>query len=275
MLFKEGWAASIQLCSGPDVEKNLGNAARWMTLAVERGARLLVLPENFSFLGRHEAEKRQHREDPETGASVLFLREFAARHRVWIVGGSIPFYLEGEDRIANGCLLVGEDGRIVARYDKIHLFDVRLGEGETFQESDFVRPGNQVVVADTPFGRLGLTICYDLRFPELYRQLSAQEATILTVVAAFIPSTGKDHWEVLLRARAVENFSYVLASGQWGRHPGGRQSYGRSLIVEPWGVVTACCADAEGFALASLDPQRIHDCRSRIPALSHRVLSER
>ncbi|MBF0623446.1 MAG: carbon-nitrogen hydrolase family protein [Magnetococcales bacterium] len=265
-------AAVVQLCSGSSRERNLERAANLMGAAVAAGAELLVLPENFSFMGATEAEKRAHREDPEAGPSRLFLQDFARQHHVWIVGGSIPLGGQEGGKVTNTSLLVDNTGKVRARYDKIHLFDAQLGERETIKESDIIQPGSEPVVGPTPFGPLGLSICYDLRFPELYRRLVSAGATLLAVPAAFTLTTGRDHWELLLRARAVENFAYVLAADQWGRHPGGRSTYGHSMIVEPWGTVIARCPDGEGFALAVLDPQRVADSRGRIPCLHHRVL---
>ncbi|MBF0610235.1 MAG: carbon-nitrogen hydrolase family protein [Magnetococcales bacterium] len=265
-------AAVIQMCSGNNREKNLASAGKLMKEAASRGAKLLVLPENFSFMGRNEEEKRAHREDPENSPSLNFLKEFAKEQKVWIVGGTIPMASEVEGKSFGACFLVSADGKVKSRYDKIHLFDVDLGVGDVYRESDFIQPGKTPVIAETPFGLLGLTVCYDLRFPELYRHLAAQGAIMLAVPAAFTLTTGKDHWELLLRARAVENFAYVLAADQWGRHPGGRQTYGHSMIVEPWGTVEARCADGQGVVMAPIDPVRSSRCRARIPCLKHRIL---
>ncbi|MBF0462758.1 MAG: carbon-nitrogen hydrolase family protein [Magnetococcales bacterium] len=265
------WAAVIQLCSSNDRAENLREAERWMTAAVQRGADLLVLPENFSFMGQTDAEKRHHWEDPETGPSLAFLRTFARQHRVWIVGGSVALRTAHPDRITNTCFVVDGAGQVRGRYDKIHLFDVDLGGETPYRESDRVAAGEQAVVVETPFGGLGLTICYDLRFPELFRALTVGGATVLTVPAAFTQTTGQDHWEVLLRARAIENFAYVLAAGQGGQHANGRQTFGHSLIVEPWGHVLAQCPDGPGFALAELQPERVAQSRRRIPCLNHRA----
>ncbi|MBF0175517.1 MAG: carbon-nitrogen hydrolase family protein [Magnetococcales bacterium] len=268
-------AAVIQLCSGSDRAANLDRAGRLMDRAVDRGAELLVLPENFSFMGQTEEEKRRHREDPEASPSLQFLVELARRRRVWIVGGSIPMLVAGQEKSTSSCCLLDPHGEIRARYDKIHLFDVRLGSGEPYQESAVIVPGRTPLCGDTPFGRIGLSICYDLRFPELYRRLVSAGATLLTVPSAFTLTTGKDHWELLLRARAVENFAYVLAPNQGGVHPGGRRTYGHSMIVDPWGSVIARCPDGEGFAMAELDPVRVSTCREQIPCLAHRVLADR
>lgn len=264
-------AAVIQLCSTPDRAENLREAERWMVAAVAQGAGFLLLPENFSFMGTTDEEKYRHREDPESGPSVLFLRSFAQRNRVWIVGGSILLQAAGSDKMTNTCFVVDDLGQVRGRYDKIHLFDVDLGGETPYRESDAIEAGRRAVVVDAPFGRIGLTICYDLRFPELYRLLAAEGATILTVPAAFTQTTGQDHWEVLLRARAIENLAYVMAAGQGGHHPNGRRTFGHSLIVEPWGHVIAQSPEGSGFVLAELQPQRVEQSRKRIPCLNHRA----
>ncbi|MEO5349357.1 MAG: carbon-nitrogen hydrolase family protein [Magnetococcus sp. YQC-3] len=263
-------AAVIQLCSTADREENLREAEGWMLAAVQRGAELLVLPENFSFMGRTEEEKRRHWEDPVDGPSLAFLRAFAGRHGVWVVGGSIPLRVAGLERVTNTCFVVDGQGQVRARYDKIHLFDVDLGGEAPYRESDLVVPGERAVWVEMPFGRVGLSICYDLRFPELYRVLAGAGAVVMTVPAAFTQVTGGAHWEVLLRARAVENFAYVLAAGQGGRHEGGRVTYGHSMIVEPWGAIVAQCGEGPGIAVAELEMGYVERSRRRIPCLSHR-----
>lgn len=260
--------ALIQMCSGPEREANLLDAERLMTEAIEKGAEWIVLPECFSLMGRNDAEKQAGKEDPDNSPSLHFLQEYAARKGVWIVGGSISIAVPGSDRFANSCFVVDSVGEVQARYDKIHLFDAHFDDHRSFQESRLVQPGEQPVVVDTPFGRLGLSICYDLRFPELYRQLIAMGATILTVPSAFTVNTGHVHWEVLLRARAVENFCYVVGVGQEGRHPGGRRTYGHSLVVEPWGTVIGRYSEGVGVLLVDIEPQRVVEAREKIPCLS-------
>ncbi len=265
------FAAVIQMNSGLDRNNNLSMAEQLMKAAVGQGAQLLVLPENFSFFGGNEEEKIAAREDFRTSVTLEFLRTFAARHRVWVVGGSILIADPGsQDKSFNTCFLVDELGGIRGRYDKIHLFDVNVGDGSRYRESDFVLPGKRPVVVDTPFGRLGLTVCYDLRFPELFRALSAHQVDFFSLPAAFTVVTGRDHWETLLKARAIENFSYILAAGQWGQHAKGRQTFGHSMMVEPWGTVIAQCQDGVGFAIAKIKRERIMQCRQSIPCLSHR-----
>ncbi|MEO5330521.1 MAG: carbon-nitrogen hydrolase family protein [Magnetococcus sp. YQC-5] len=256
--------------SGLDRASNLVMAERLMEAAVGQGAGLLVLPENFAFFGGSEEEKRAAREDTKTSPSLSCLMKFAARHRVWIVGGSIAVAVAGSNKATNVCFVVDDTGSVRGRYDKIHLFDVDVGDGTRYRESDFVQPGHDPVVVDTPFGRIGLGICYDLRFPELFRALSARKAELFTLPSAFTVVTGRDHWETLLKARAIENFSYMLAAGQWGQHGGGRQTWGRSMVVEPWGTVIAQCPDGVGFAVAPLEQERIARSRQRIPCLMHR-----
>jgi deaminated glutathione amidase len=262
-------AALIQLCSGPDREANLLQADRLMIQAVDRGASLIVLTECFSHMGRTDEEKRAGQEDPNNSPTLQFLQKFAAKQGVWIVGGSISISLPDSNHFANTCFVVDSLGGVQARYDKIHLFDAHFSEKLAYRESSLIHPGNQPVVVDSPFGKIGLSICYDLRFPELYRQLTKMGATILTVPSAFTISTGCVHWELLLRARAVENFSYVLAAGQGGRHPGGRQTYGNSLIVEPWGTVVSRCPDGDGVVMAPIEPERIEAARQKIPCLNY------
>lgn len=285
-------AAVIQLCSTPHLKTNLTEADRWMTAAVVQGAKLLVLPENFSFMGythhsasKEEQQRHQYREDPENGPSLIFLRDFAKKHKVWIVGGSIPLAVKDSMKITNTCFVVDDQGQVQGRYDKIHLFDANLGGEIPYRESNLVQAGETAVLVDTPFGTIGLTICYDLRFPELFRALSAQGATILTIPSAFTLTTGRNHWELLVRARAVENFAYVLAAGQGGKHLNGRHTYGHSMVVEPWGKIVAQCpkqtknisqedGDEPGFALAEIQSLRAAHCRTRIPCLKHRRLRQ-
>lgn len=261
--------AALQMNSGNEVNKNLDQAYALMKAGVERGAALLALPENFSFMG-NEKEKIRIAEDIKTGASVKFLKNFAREHKVWVAGGSIPIRAS-KDKVYNTFLLINDKGRVAARYDKIHLFDVNLKRGEKYRESSYVKRGTKPVTANTPFGRAGLSICYDLRFPELYRKLAARKAGIFFVPAAFTAQTGKDHWEVLLRARAIENQVYVIAPAQFGSH-GKRMTYGNSMIVDPWGKVLARAPDKETVILAELDPSYLEVVRKSIPCLKHIAL---
>lgn len=233
-------------------------------------ADLVVLPESLSYLGPDEGKVEAA--EPIPGPTVQTFQDIARAHNAWIVCGSIPEVSGDPGRVYNTSVLVGPDGRIHAKYRKIHLFDVDLGAGLVYRESDCVLAGDTAVTAELPgFGTLGMSICYDLRFPELYRQLSERGANVIVVPAAFTLETGKDHWEPLLRARAIENQAYVVASGVMGEYPPAKRTYGRSLVIDPWGVVVAQASDVEGVLYAELDPHLVEDVRRRIPALRHRV----
>jgi predicted amidohydrolase len=266
-------AAVVQMTSVDDVAVNLAAARDLLASAVGQGAELVALPENFAWLRREGAPVpcAQGLDGP----IVAFLRERARAHRIWLVGGTFPEAAPGVPaRIHNTCVLVSPDGEIAAVYRKIHLFDVdlRASGGGLFEESRCVAPGSEVVVADTPFGRLGLSVCYDVRFPELYREMAARGARFLAVPAAFARETGKDHWEVLLRARAIENQAFVLAPAQCGIHSPERASHGRSLIVDPWGLVLARAADRPCAVVAECDLGDQDRIRAALPALRHRRL---
>jgi len=260
-------AAVVQMTSTAEVERNLATAEALVTRAKDRGARLVALPENFAFL-RSEGQPVP---EPQAldGPWVSRMATLAARLGITLLAGTIPEAVRGDTRVRNTSVLIGPDGRAIAAYRKIHLFDIDLPGMEHLKESRSVAPGEEIVVADTPAGRLGLTICYDVRFPELYRELSRRGATVLCVPAAFTERTGKAHWEVLLRARAIENLAYVLAPAQVGHHGGGRASHGQALIVDPWGLVVAQVPDGEGVALAELDFDRLERLRRELPALRH------
>ncbi|SFF63798.1 nitrilase [Fontimonas thermophila] len=279
-------AAVIQMTSGAERDANLEAAARLLRAAAEAGACLAVLPENFALMGARETDKLAIAEAEGDGPIQDFLAQSARALGLWIVGGTIPLRVPGDPgHVYASCGVWNARGERIARYDKIHLFDVELpgataeaGDGDTpapesYRESATIAPGapNPVVV-DTPIGRLGLSVCYDLRFPELYRRLVAQGAEVLCVPSAFTARTGQAHWEVLLRARAVENLCHVLASNQCGTHAGGRRTWGHSCIVEPWGHVIASCADTPGLAVAVLDAQARRQYRRSFPVLDHRRL---
>lgn len=272
--------AAIQMNSGADVAANLEAAAALLREAARGGARLAVLPENFALMGAHERDKLAIAEADGQGPIQDRLGALARELDLWIVGGTLPIRVEGEDRpdasrVHAACCVYDSDGARVARYDKIHLFDIEVpgGGSERYRESATIAPGRpHPVVVDTPAGRVGLSVCYDVRFPELYRALSQAGAEILVVPSAFTVRTGEAHWELLLRARAVENLCYVVAPGQCGTHPSGRQTWGHSLIVEPWGAVTATTGTAPGVVLAARDAARQAELRSSFPALSHRRL---
>ena len=263
--------AAIQMASGPNVNANLIEAARLITMAVEAGAELVVLPENFAIMGLSEFDKVKIREADGQGPIQDFLSEQAAKHGVWLVGGTVPLAAHDADKVRSACLLIDDQGKRVARYDKIHLFDVELPDnGERYVESETIEEGDQVVVVDTPFGRLGLAICYDLRFPELFRRMQAQGVDIIAIPSAFTAITGKAHWETLVRARAIENLSYVIAAAQGGYHVNGRETHGDSMIVDPWGRVLDRLPSGSGFVLAELDMGNLESTRRNFPVLEHR-----
>jgi predicted amidohydrolase len=264
--------AALQMVSGPDIEVNLQAAERLIGLAAEGGARLVVLPENFALMGTRETDKLAVREVEGDGPIQAFLAAQAARRQLWLVGGTIPLAARAENKVRAACLLFDPQGRLAARYDKLHLFDVQVVDTqESYRESATIEPGDwPVVVVDTPFGRLGLAVCYDLRFPELFRALLDQGMEILALPAAFTATTGKAHWEILLRARAIENLCYVIASAQGGQHANGRETYGDSMIIDPWGVILERLSQGPGVVLARLDRHRLQTIRQQFPALQHR-----
>ena len=267
--------AAIQMNSGPDVEVNLRLADTLMAKAAAEGCRLVALPENFALMPERGRDKARHAERPGDGPIQAFLADAARRHGVWIVGGSMPLVSPAidDERVYGACPVYDDEGRQQALYRKIHLFDVDLVEQqESYRESQSMYPGDQPVTVDTPCGRLGLTICYDLRFPELFRCLVDDGATLFTVPAAFTATTGKAHWHTLLRARAIENLAYVIAPGQYGRHPDSRSTFGHSLICDPWGRILAEQADGNCVVAADVDPGLPARLRREFPALSNRRL---
>jgi predicted amidohydrolase len=265
-------AAAIQMKSTPDLDYNLQQAEERIEYAVRLGAELIGLPENFSFLGPDE--QRVAEAEQISIRSARFLTEMALRFEVTLLGGGFPVPT-GDGRVLNTATLVDSTGQEIARYEKMHLFDVDLPDGNYYRESATVKAGAEPppVIADEDLGNLGLSICYDLRFPELYRHLSRQGAVVLLVPAAFTAYTGKDHWKVLLRARAIENTCYVLAPAQTGLHFGRRHSHGHAMIVDPWGVVISDAGDLPGVALALIEPERLAQVRSQLPSLKHCVLT--
>lgn len=261
--------AAVQMVSGPDIAQNLRDADRLVAEAAARGARLVALPEYFPLISGDETDKVRAREKEGEGPLQDFLRETALRHKVWLVGGSIPLEASVPEKVRNSCLVFDDVGRRVARYDKIHLFGFRRGT-EQYDESRTIEAGGEAVAFDSPVGCVGLSICYDLRFPELYRSMGPVD--LLVVPAAFTHTTGQAHWELLLRARAVENLCYVLASAQGGTHPSGRRTWGDSMVVDPWGAVLERLAQGPGVVTAEIDPTRIAELRASLPALAHRKL---
>ena len=263
--------AAIQMVSGADVPGNLAAAGRLVAAAAAQGARLVALPENFYLIGRHESDKVKAREREGGGPIQDFLADAARRNRVWLLGGTAPIEAEDEGRILSASLLYDDTGRRVARYDKMHLFRFDGGAGEHYDEARTLEPGARVVAVASPFGRLALSICYDVRFPELYRSLG--EFDLMFVPSAFTVPTGQAHWELLLRARAVENQAYVIAPAQGGLHESGRRTYGHTMIVDPWGEVLALRPEGEGVVAAEVDSDKIREVRAALPALLNRRLA--
>ncbi|MBS0496710.1 MAG: carbon-nitrogen hydrolase family protein [Gammaproteobacteria bacterium] len=261
--------AAIQMASGPSVSANLEEAARLIEDAASQGAQLVVLPEYFCIMGMKDTDKLAVREQPGDGQIQKFLSETAKRLSIWLVGGSVPLTSSEPDKVYNSCLVYADNGEQVARYDKIHLFGLQLGH-EHYAEEKTIKAGDKVVTVDSPFGRIGLSICYDLRFPELFRLMN--KVDIILAPAAFTAITGKAHWEVLVRARAVENMAYVIAPGQGGYHVNGRETNGDSMIVDPWGVVMARLPRGSGAVVATIDPEYQTSLRTNLPALDHRIL---
>ncbi len=265
--------AAVQMISGPEVGPNLATAGRLIAEAAAAGAQLVALPEYFPLIGASDVDRLAARECDGSGPIQDFLAEAARAHGIWLVGGSIPLHGNDPDKLRNSSLVYDPEGRRVARYDKIHLFGFRKGT-ESYDEAATIERGDQIVSFDTPLGRVGLAICYDLRFPELFRAMARlpNAPDLLVLPAAFTETTGRAHWEMLLRARAVENQCYLLAAAQGGLHPTGRMTHGNSMIVDPWGEILARMDKGEGVVVADFDPQRIADTRASLPALKHRIL---
>ena len=266
--------AAIQMNSGPDVAANLELAERLIAEAAGDDCRLVALPENFALMAERGRDKARHAEQPGEGPIQAFLSAAAAQHRLWIVAGSMPLVSPAisDERVYGACPVYDDNGVQRALYRKIHLFDVDLDDGESYRESNSMYPGDEVVAVDTPAGRLGLTICYDLRFPELFRRLVDDAVTLFTVPAAFTATTGKAHWHTLLRARAIENLAYVIAPGQYGRHPDNRSTFGHSLICDSWGRILAEQAEGNAVIAADIDPGLPAKLRGEFPALTNRRL---
>lgn len=261
--------AVVQMCSTADVERNLASVAALVAKAVDRGAECVLLPEAFAFIGPDEKRRAILEPLPAGGPILAQCAALATKAGIHLVLGGFH-ERAGDGRAYNTCVHLGPGGDVRALYRKIHLFDVDLADGTRLSESDGTAPGDAAVVTETPFGLLGLTVCYDVRFPLLYQALVDRGAVALAVPSAFTLSTGKDHWHVLLRARAIENQAYVLAPAQWGAHGRGRVSYGHALIVDPWGCVVAECSEGDGVAIADLEIERVQDARARLPSLRHR-----
>lgn len=267
--------AAIQMVTGTDLQANLATARRLIAEAAAEGARLVALPEYFCFMGRADTDKLAIAETPGVGPIQQMLAEAAAAHGVWVIGGTLPLVSPDPQRVLNSCCVYGPDGALAARYDKIHLFRFEREAGgvrESYDEGRAIHAGATPTAFTAEGARVGLSVCYDLRFPELYRALMAPPCDLLSVPAAFTYTTGQAHWELLLRARAVENQCYVVAPAQGGRHENGRRTWGHSMIVDPWGDVLAVRPEGEGVVMADLDAARLGEVRSQLPALTHRRL---
>ena len=262
--------AAIQMTSGSDVAANLSRAGALVAAAAAAGASLVLLPENFGLMALHARDKVAARERDGDGPQQAFLSRVAREHRQVVIGGSVPLACDDPTRTHQSLLVYGPDGRRIARYDKIHLFRFTHGD-EDYDEAKTIEAGGHPGVFAAPCGRVGLSICYDLRFPELYR--AQGNLALIVVPAAFTARTGAAHWEILLRARAIENQCYVLAAAQAGTHPGGRQTFGHSMLVDPWGTVVGMQAEGEGVVVGDVDAARIADVRARLPAHSHRRIA--
>lgn len=265
--------AAVQMTSSADPARNLADAGRLLAEARSRGAAVAVLPENFAFMGMSEPDKFAVVEDEGSGPIQEFLAGSASALGMWIVGGTIPLRVAGQPRVAAASLVFDAEGRQAARYDKIHLFDVEVpGRDERYQESSSVQPGEAPVCVDTPAGRLGLAVCYDVRFPELFRRLLEMGAEWLCLPSAFTAPTGRAHWETLLRARAIENLCYLVAPAQSGFHENGRETYGDSMIVDCWGRVLARLPRGTGVVTGDIDLVRQREVRQNFPSVAHRRL---
>jgi nitrilase len=261
--------AAIQTVAGGDVAGNLAQAEALVAAAAAEGARLILLPEYFGILGARATDKLSAKERDGAGPQQDFLARMAREYEAFVIGGSVPVACADPDRVRSACLVYGPDGARIARYDKIHLFRFTQG-AEDYDETRTIQPGTETVAFDAPCGRVGLSICYDVRFPELYRALG--DCALLLVPAAFTATTGAAHWELLLRTRAIENQCYVLAAAQGGLHPNGRRTWGHSMLVDPWGVIAAVQGEGPGIVVGDVDLARIAAVRTQLPALTHRVM---
>jgi predicted amidohydrolase len=265
--------AAIQMATGPNVSANLLETERLLAEAAEGGAGLAVLPENFAFMGKRDQDQIALREADGDGPLQEFLSQMARKYGLWLVGGTVPLMAHDAGKVRAACLLYNDRGQRVARYDKMHLFDVHLLEAdERYVESSTIEPGQEVVVADSPFGRLGLSVCYDLRFPEIFRAMQGKGVDLLAIPSSFTAITGKAHWEVLVRARAIENLAYVVAAAQGGYHINGRETHGHSMIVDPWGTILSQVPRGTGSVTCKLDLDYLASTRRNFPTIQHRKL---
>ena len=267
--------AVVQMASGPQLNANLMEAGRLIQEAASAGARLVVLPETFVLMAMQDRDRITIAEPLGYGPIQEFLVRKARQHRVWIVGGTIPIQSHDPMRPYATCLVINDEGELVGRYNKIHLFDVTVEQDEigSYAESQFTSPGNELTILDSPFGRLGLSVCYDLRFPELYRELALRGAELFIVPSAFTAVTGQAHWEVLLRARAIENLCYVVAAAQGGYHVNGRATYGHSMVIDHWGQIRGQLAKGSGVVVVEPDLATLHSTRHSFPVLAHTRLA--
>lgn len=261
--------AGIQMASSPQVSSNLIEAERLIAIAVNQGAKIVVLPEYFCIMGVKETDKVTVREKEGEGVIQRFLSKMAKEHKIWLIGGTVPLTSNFPNKVRNSCLVYNDKGVQVARYDKIHLFGLDLGT-EHYHEENTIESGNEVVVVETPYGKIGLSICYDLRFPELYRAMG--EVDMIVVPSAFTETTGKAHWESLIRARAIENLCYVIAPAQGGYHLSGRETHGNSMIVDPWGVILDRLPRGSGVVMANVNRDYQTSLRNSLPALKHKTI---
>ena len=261
--------AAVQMISSPSVADNLATARRLVAQAAAAGAQLVVLPEYWAIMGQQETDKLAHAEQPGSGPIQDGMAQMARQHGIWLIGGTLPLVSAQEGKVLNTTLVYDPQGAPAGRYDKIHLFGFTRG-AESYNEARTIVPGAQVRSIETPFGRVGLSICYDLRFPELY--LAMGDCVLIVVPAAFTHTTGRAHWEVLLRARAIENQCYVLASAQGGLHPNGRRTWGHSMLIDPWGEIKAVLPEGEGVVSGEIDPLFLAGVRESLPALAHRTM---
>ncbi|HXA46339.1 MAG TPA: carbon-nitrogen hydrolase family protein [Burkholderiaceae bacterium] len=261
--------AAVQLISTPVPEENFAVVRRLVAQAAKDGAQLVLLPEYWPIMGMHEADKVAHAETLDSGPIQALMASMAQEHRIWLIGGTLPLIAPQAGKVLNTMLVYDPNGKRVARYDKIHLFSFTKGD-ESYDEARTIVPGTEVQTFEAPFGKVGLSVCYDLRFPEMYRAMG--ECKLIVVPAAFTYTTGKSHWETLLRARAIENQCYVLAAAQGGQHPNGRRTWGHSMLIDPWGEIKAVVEEGEGLVIGDIDPNVLQRVRESLPALKHRRL---